>query len=154
MYEKPSAEHDLEVIKRVLVVDDDKGIRDLLQMALESEGYQVAAAADGATAIEFLTSAEDAWIVLLDIMMPGMDGLEVCVRLCGAGPRAARHRVALMTAGRPQLRDYPPPARMVLSKPFRLHTLHDLVAALAHNQAGCEDWQEQPQKPFAGEQHS
>src|SRR5215472_6463964 len=70
MYEQLSAAPSIEIVTRVLVVDDDKGIRDLLQMALESEGYQVAAAADGATAIEFLTSAEDAWIVLLDIMMP------------------------------------------------------------------------------------
>src|SRR5215469_18323505 len=98
MNEQPSAAQSAEIIKRVLVVDDDKDIRDVLQMALESEGYQVAAAADGATAIEFLTRADDAWIVLLDIMMPCMDGLEVCVRLCAAGPCAARHRVALMTA--------------------------------------------------------
>jgi two-component system response regulator MprA len=154
MYEQPSAAPGIEIISRVLVVDDDKGIRDVLQMALESEGYQVAAAADGVAAVEFLTCTQDAWIVLLDIMMPGLDGLEVCARLHIAGTTAARHRVALMTAGKFEMASCPPPARMLLRKPFHLGTLNSLVTALAHNQTEYADCPEQAKEPFAGEQHS
>lgn len=153
MYERPSAANGIEEVKRVLVVDDDQDIRELLQMLLESEGYQVATAADGVAAVAFLTRAEDAWIVLLDVMLPRLDGLEVCARLRAAGPTAARHRVALMTAGRLELKDCPPPAQMLLRKPFDLDTVRNLVAALAHDQAERAIWLGQPKEPFTGERH-
>ena len=61
----------------VLVVEDDQNIRELLQMYLEKEGYAVTLAADGRQGLEkFRAISPD--IVLLDIMMPGMDGWEVC----------------------------------------------------------------------------
>src|SRR6266498_633531 len=62
--------------RRVLVVDDDPGIRDALRMILEYEGYQVATAADGKIALATL-EADRIDAVLLDIKMPGMDGLEI-----------------------------------------------------------------------------
>ena len=74
--------------QRVLIVDDDAGIRDALRMILEYEGYEVAAAADGKAGLaEIETNAPDA--VLLDIKMPGMDGFEVLDRIAareGAPP--------------------------------------------------------------------
>ena len=61
----------------VLVVEDDKNIRDLLQMYLEKEGYAVTAAADGGEALtKFRAIHPD--LVLLDVMMPVMDGWAVC----------------------------------------------------------------------------
>jgi two-component system nitrogen regulation response regulator NtrX len=66
--------------KRVLVVDDDPGIRDALRMILEYEGYQVLTAGDGKTALASL-DAESVDAVLLDIKMPGMDGLEILDRI-------------------------------------------------------------------------
>ena len=66
--------------KRVLVVDDDPGIRDALRMILEYEGYQVTTAADGKSALTSLDS-ERVDAVLLDIKMPGMDGLEILDRI-------------------------------------------------------------------------
>jgi two-component system, NtrC family, nitrogen regulation response regulator NtrX len=66
--------------RRVLVVDDDTGIRDALRMILEYEGYQVLTAADGKTALSSLDS-ERVDAVLLDIKMPGMDGLETLDRI-------------------------------------------------------------------------
>jgi two-component system, NtrC family, nitrogen regulation response regulator NtrX len=66
----------LEMAQKVLVVDDDAGIRDTLRMILEYEGYEVETSADGRTALADLDGGPvDA--VLLDIKMPGMDGLEV-----------------------------------------------------------------------------
>src|SRR5436190_161474 len=65
---------------RVLVVDDDPKILSLLRRGLSFEGYQVATAEDGLGA---LTAARDQPpdLVVLDVMMPGLDGLEVCRRL-------------------------------------------------------------------------
>ncbi len=125
MDRQPSAAKGIEVVNRVLVVDDDQDLRKLLQMVLD----------DGMAASEFLTRAEGTWIVLLDVMLPRLSGLEVCSDLRAAGPAAARHRVALMTAGRLEEKDCPPPARTLLRKPFRLETMRNLVAALAHDQA-------------------
>jgi two-component system nitrogen regulation response regulator NtrX len=68
------------VARRILVVDDDSGIRDALRMILEYEGYQVLTAADGKTALSSLES-ERVDAVLLDIKMPGMDGLETLDRI-------------------------------------------------------------------------
>src|SRR5262252_1470171 len=68
------------VPSRILVVDDDAGIRDALRMILEYEGYEVIAAADGKTALADIESQlPDA--ILLDIKMPGMDGFEVLDRI-------------------------------------------------------------------------
>ncbi|HYK43085.1 MAG TPA: sigma-54 dependent transcriptional regulator [Thermoanaerobaculia bacterium] len=66
--------------QKVLVVDDDAGIRDALRMILEYEGYEVLSAPDGKTALSDLDATRiDA--VLLDIKMPGMDGFEILDRI-------------------------------------------------------------------------
>ena len=65
---------------RVLVVDDDARIRDVLKRQLSFEGYQVALAADAREAFtEVADSPPD--LVVLDWMLPGMDGLEICRRI-------------------------------------------------------------------------
>jgi DNA-binding response OmpR family regulator len=65
---------------RVLVVDDDRVIQQLLEVNLELEGYEVAKASDGEEAIRMVHAfAPD--IVLLDVMMPKFDGREVCRRI-------------------------------------------------------------------------
>ncbi|ABL82441.1 MULTISPECIES: response regulator transcription factor [unclassified Nocardioides] len=68
---------------RILVVDDEPPIRTVLRGYLEAEGFVVSEAADGAAALAELRagSAEPVDLVLLDVMMPGMDGLEVLRRL-------------------------------------------------------------------------
>ena len=63
--------------KTVLVVDDDRDIRDVLTDALEAEGYRVVTAADGEEALTWLRSGvERPCIILLDLMMPRMDGIQ------------------------------------------------------------------------------
>ncbi|HET7629224.1 MAG TPA: response regulator transcription factor [Bacillales bacterium] len=64
----------------VLVVDDEERIRRLLRMYLEREHYSVEEAEDGETALE-MALAKEYDLILLDLMMPGMDGEEVCRRL-------------------------------------------------------------------------
>ena len=66
--------------RTILVVDDEKHIRDVVQYALEKEGFVVALAEDGAAALlRHASGGIDA--VVLDVSMPGMDGLETCRRL-------------------------------------------------------------------------
>ena len=66
--------------EKILVVDDDKNICELLRLYLVKEGYSVTMANDGPTALtEFDKTKPD--LVLLDVMMPGMDGWEVCRRI-------------------------------------------------------------------------
>jgi len=66
--------------KKILVVEDDKNIRDVVAYNLMSEGYEVVAAHDGEKALEAFEK-ENPDLVLLDIMMPKMDGFEVCRRI-------------------------------------------------------------------------
>ncbi len=69
--------------KRILVVDDEPRIRDLLRLVLESRGFDVSEAEDGAAALkEFAAALTD--LVVLDVMMPGMDGFECCRQLRSA----------------------------------------------------------------------
>jgi CheY-like chemotaxis protein len=63
----------------VLVVEDDDDIRDVLQTALEAEGYAVRTAVNGRDALDQLRAAPDACLVLLDLMMPVMGGRQFCV---------------------------------------------------------------------------
>jgi two-component system response regulator MprA len=71
---------------RILVVDDDRAVREALRRALTLAGYEVAAAADGEQALEQISRAlPDA--VVLDVGMPGIDGLEVCRQVRRLGNR-------------------------------------------------------------------
>ena len=78
------------MLDRILVVDDDRAIRDSLARVLGLEGYDVRTATDGAIALEMIAAdAPDA--VLLDVMMPNVDGLVVCRVL-----RSERNRVPIL----------------------------------------------------------
>ena len=66
--------------EKVLVVDDERQIRDLLGEFLEREGYEVLLASAGEEAIE-LAERKIPHAILLDVKMPGIDGIEVCKRL-------------------------------------------------------------------------
>ena len=66
--------------KKVLVVDDEEDIRDLVAYTLSRENYQVRTACDGEQALEEIAK-EKPDLVVLDLMLPGIDGLEVCRRI-------------------------------------------------------------------------
>jgi two-component system response regulator VicR len=66
--------------RRILIVDDETSIRDVLTRYLEREGYRVEVAADGQGAL-LAAAASQPDLIVLDLMLPGLDGLEVCHRL-------------------------------------------------------------------------
>jgi two-component system, OmpR family, response regulator MprA len=70
---------------RILVVDDERAVRESLRRALELEGYDVELASDGEEALRRLDEPAYPDAAILDVLMPGIDGLEVCRRLRAAG---------------------------------------------------------------------
>jgi CheY-like chemotaxis protein len=86
---------------RVLVVEDDQGIRESLCDFLEQEGFVVATASDGAEGLSWLRDhPQEACMVLLDLMMPVMDGFEF-LKLKDADPLLASVPVIVVTAAGP-----------------------------------------------------
>lgn len=116
---------------RVLVVDDDPSIRDVLATALRYAGFDTAMAADGREALAAVNgTAPD--LVVLDILMPGLDGLEVCRRL-----RAGEHTVPVIfltarTTSRDVLDGFIAGGDDYMSKPFVLDELVARIRAVLH----------------------
>jgi len=110
--------------RRVLVADDDDSIRLLVSKLLTRKGFEVTAASDGGEAIEYLEGEAPFDLVLLDLMMPRVDGIGVIDHIVrtqdGHSPR-----IIVMTAAAPSIlkelpRDH---VQTVISKPFTLERL-------------------------------
>ena len=123
---------------KILVVDDERAVRESLRRALELEGYEIELAADGREALERLEADSQPDALVLDVLMPGVDGLEVCRRLRRAGSRlpvlmltardAVENRVAGLDAGAD---DY-------VTKPFALEELLARIRALLRRTTDAE----------------
>jgi len=83
-------------MKQIYIVEDEKDIVDLLRYNLEKEGYRVLSSLDGAEAIKRIPEKSPD-LVLLDLMLPGADGLSVC-RSLKSDPKTARIPVVMLTA--------------------------------------------------------
>ncbi len=83
-------------MKQIYIVEDEKDIVDLLRYNLEKEGYRVLSSLDGAEAIKRIPEKSPD-LVLLDLMLPGADGLSVC-RALKSDPKTARIPVVMLTA--------------------------------------------------------
>jgi CheY-like chemotaxis protein len=79
-----------------MIADDEDGIRSLVRMTLESDAYEILEAADGAEALE-LARTHHPDLLLLDVMMPGVTGLEVC-RTLKSDPDTAGITIVMLTA--------------------------------------------------------
>jgi CheY-like chemotaxis protein len=86
------------VVKKVLVVDDDESIRETLRTVLEEAGYVVDEAPDGMGALKRLRSSREKMVVVLDLMMPGLDGAGVLGVVAGDRRLAEQFGYVLVTA--------------------------------------------------------
>lgn len=128
---------------KILVVDDEQAVRESLRRSLKFNGYDVALAADGVQAVEAV-HRDNPELLILDVMMPNMDGLEVCRTLRSEGwdrpilvltaRDGVSDRVAGLDAGAD---DY-------LPKPFALEELLARVRSLVRRAAADSIGSKQP----------
>ena len=122
-------------VRRVVVADDDPDIVDILVFNLSAAGYEVASAADGVAALE-LVGASRPDLVVLDIMMPKMDGLEVLAAL-KAEPETKEIPVVMLTARASDSdlwEGWDAGADYYITKPFDLEELLRFIGYLQVNQ--------------------
>ena len=121
----------------VLVVDDDSDTRNVLRLAFEEEGHLVADAADGMAALDALRVSVLPLVVVLDLDLPQLDGLEVLQAVANDPPLAARNAFILLTAVADQRYQAAEAvcAKLkvpLIRKPFELDMILDAVVAAAH----------------------
>jgi two-component system, OmpR family, response regulator MprA len=114
-------------VGRILVVEDEPGLRELYKDVLSDEGYLVSEASDGVEGLEEL-ERERPDLIVLDLMMPRMDGLEFCRRLRDL-PQGASIPIIVVSANLDLARREIEPAGNIacLAKPFDLSRFVDLV---------------------------
>jgi two-component system, cell cycle sensor histidine kinase and response regulator CckA len=109
--------------KPILLVDDNDEVRELLARALEEAGYIVLQARDGAEALEVLADGPQVQLLITDILMPGMTGVEVASHFMAA----ASVPVLFISGYARELPDIPGP---ILEKPFTPDALVETVKQL------------------------
>lgn len=115
----------------ILIVEDEKGIQDVLRMALEMEGYKVFTADNGKQGLEMLPNMETPCLILLDLMMPVMNGWEFAEAISKDMTLATIPVVIVTAYGERADRI---PSKGVLKKPI------DLDALLRIADEWCEHW--------------
>lgn len=123
----------------VLVVDDEPQIRETLRMLLEDAGHSVTLAASGQEGLATLRWQATPQVVLLDVLMPGMDGLAV-LRQVVEEPALRKHGYILMTAESQRLIEtaahvFAALPVTVVRKPFDIDDVTETVAAVAERVA-------------------
>ncbi len=115
---------------KILVVDDERAVRESLRRALELEGYEIELAADGSEALYRLEGSEEPDAMILDVLMPGVDGLEVCRRLRGTGSKLPVLMLTARTEVEDRVAGLDAGADDYVTKPFALEELLARVRAL------------------------
>lgn len=126
----------------ILVIDDDPGVRGLLTVLFEREGWAVTTAADGDAALEQIASVRPD-VVVLDLMLPKRTGLEVIQQIAERGDGAAENVLVLTAVSEAQLRRLPADlhVRKLIRKPFDNRELLQSVKACCSDfdgQAGMQ----------------
>jgi two-component system, OmpR family, alkaline phosphatase synthesis response regulator PhoP len=123
--------------EKILVVDDEEDILEILKYNLEKEGYTVKTAVDGISAIQIAEQFEPN-LIILDIMMPGMDGIEVCQKLRSM-PKFATTIIAFLTARNEaftQISALDSGGDDFINKPIKPNVFKSRIAALLRRQSG------------------
>jgi len=112
--------------RKILVVDDDPVIRDMMADILEFEGYTISVARNGSEALQILRNGE-AYLVFLDIMMPVMSGRELCTLIETDPHLRERHRIILMSAMDNLEEAATLEVDAILQKPFEVDDVIDIL---------------------------
>src|SRR5207344_169726 len=115
---------------KILVVDDERAVRESLRRALELEGYEIELAGDGNEALYRLEANDEPDAMILDVLMPGIDGLEVCRRLRGTGSKLPVLMLTARTEVEDRVAGLDAGADDYVTKPFALEELLARVRAL------------------------
>jgi two-component system response regulator MprA len=115
---------------KILVVDDERAVRESLRRALELEGYEIELAADGREALYRLEGSVEPDAMILDVLMPGVDGLEVCRRLRGNGSKLPVLMLTARAEVENRVEGLDAGADDYVTKPFALDELLARVRAL------------------------
>ena len=124
---------------KILVVDDERAVRDSLRRALELEGYEIELAADGSEALARVESADEPDAMILDVLMPGVDGLEVCRRVRSAGKKLPVLMLTARTEVEDRVAGLDAGADDYVVKPFALEELLARLRALLRRTGDGED---------------
>jgi twitching motility two-component system response regulator PilG len=117
--------------RRILIVEDEESLLKLESILLSSRGYRVTGVKDGLAALEALSESSFD-LVLLDIMMPGIDGFEVCRRI-RENPQTSDLPVVMLTAKKSaadQARGLEVGADAYITKPFKSIKIMDIIEGL------------------------
>jgi len=115
---------------KILVVDDERAVRESLRRALELEGYEIELAADGREALYRLEGDAQPDAMILDVLMPGVDGLEVCRRIRDSGSRLPVLMLTARVEVESRVEGLDAGADDYVTKPFALDELLARVRAL------------------------
>ena len=127
--------------RNALVVEDDPAIRELLRLHLDLAGFTIAEAADGRRGLELARSSTFD-LLLLDVMLPGLDGVTLC-RAIRAGTPNARAPILMLTARDAEadkVLGLESGADDYLTKPFGIRELMARIGALMRRHARAGDW--------------
>ena len=117
--------------KKILIVEDEESLLKLESILLTSRGYEVVGAADGVAALEQVVSARPD-LVILDVMLPEIDGFEVCRRI-KQNPETARIPVLMLTAKKSDqdcARGMAAGASAYVTKPFKSARIIEIIQDL------------------------
>jgi CheY-like chemotaxis protein/MinD-like ATPase involved in chromosome partitioning or flagellar assembly len=127
-------------VRKILIIEDEFPMRYLIEYQLKQNGYKVSLAKDGADGLKAM-SLDRPDLVLLDVMMPGMDGFEVCQQI-KSNPETADIPVIFVTASEVheyRLRAFDVGAAEYVTKPFRPHELVQQITAVLDRQGAIYD---------------
>jgi two-component system response regulator MprA len=124
---------------KILVVDDERAVRESLRRALVLQGYEVELASDGAEALERLATDGQPDAVVLDILMPGIDGLEVCRQIRRRGNSVPVLMLTARDAVGDRVEGLDAGADDYLVKPFALEELLARIRALLRRASPAAD---------------
>ena len=123
--------------ERILIIEDEKALADILEYNLVREGYQVFTANDGVEGLEKAQAVEPD-LVVLDIMLPAMDGLQICTQL-RSNPHTQNIRILMLTAKAEEVDEvvgFSMGADDYVIKPYKLHPLMHRIKALLRRPLG------------------